>query len=148
MHVKTILNRIEKQPGFIYESCKWRDSGSPALVITLRPQVGSKPVCSRWREATRLRHSAGQEFRVRPSVGNPGFLPLRSKADMLPNLRNQGRKNAMGQGEKPPHHNLCLVPGYLGQAVELERSGGSIQNQLGRRLPLGENGGRVGARTS
>src|SRR5665647_538821 len=47
MHVKTILNRIEKQPGFIYESCKWRDSGSPALVITLRPQVGSKPVCSR-----------------------------------------------------------------------------------------------------
>jgi transposase len=47
MHIKTILNRIEKQPGFIYESCKWRDPGPPALVITLRPQAGSKPVCSR-----------------------------------------------------------------------------------------------------
>ena len=47
IHVKTILNRIEKQPGFIYDSCKWRDSGPPALVITLRPQVGSKPICSK-----------------------------------------------------------------------------------------------------
>nr|WP_321466992.1 hypothetical protein [uncultured Desulfobulbus sp.] len=47
MHVKTILNRIEKQPGFIYDTCKWRDSGPPALVITLRPQAGRKPICSK-----------------------------------------------------------------------------------------------------
>ena len=47
MHVKTILNRLEKQPGFIYDSCRWRESGPPALVITLRPQAGSKPICSK-----------------------------------------------------------------------------------------------------
>ena len=46
MHVKTILNRLEKQPGFIYDSCRWQDSGPLALVITLRPQAGSKPICS------------------------------------------------------------------------------------------------------
>lgn len=33
MHIKTILNRIEKQPGFIYDTCRWRDSGPQALVI-------------------------------------------------------------------------------------------------------------------
>ena len=47
MHIKTILNRIEKQPGFIYDTCRWRDSGPRALVITLRPQAGSKPICSK-----------------------------------------------------------------------------------------------------
>jgi transposase len=47
MHVKTILNRIEKQPGFLYVDCRWHDSGSLALVITLRPKAGSKPICSK-----------------------------------------------------------------------------------------------------
>ncbi len=47
MHVKTILNRIERQPGFIYVTCRWHDSGSLALVITLRPKAGSKPICSK-----------------------------------------------------------------------------------------------------
>lgn len=47
MHIKTILNRIEKQPGFIYDTCKWRDPGPPALVVTLRPQAASKPICSK-----------------------------------------------------------------------------------------------------
>ena len=47
MHIKTILNRIEKQPGFLYESCRRRNSGPQALVITLRPQARSKPICSK-----------------------------------------------------------------------------------------------------
>ena len=50
MQIKNILNRIEKQPGFIYDSCTWRDPGLPVLVITLRPQVGSKPICSKCSE--------------------------------------------------------------------------------------------------
>lgn len=50
MHVKTILNRIEKQPGFIYDTCKWRDTESLALVITLRLQAGNKPICSKYGE--------------------------------------------------------------------------------------------------
>ena len=47
MRIKTILNRLERQPGFIYDTCKWRDTGPLALVITLRPKAGSKPICSR-----------------------------------------------------------------------------------------------------
>src|SRR5665647_110802 len=68
MHVKTILNRIEKQPGFIYDTCKWRDPGLPALVITLRPQAGSKPICSKCGE----RRPGYDTLRVR----NFAFVPL------------------------------------------------------------------------
>ncbi len=42
MRIQTILNRIEKQPGCIYDTCRWRDSGPPALVTTLRPQAGGR----------------------------------------------------------------------------------------------------------
>jgi transposase len=68
MHIKTLLNRIEKQPGFIYDQCQWRDSGPPALVITLRPQAGSKPICSKCGE----RRPGYDTLRVRTFA----FVPL------------------------------------------------------------------------
>lgn len=47
MHIKTILNRIEKQPGFVYDQCTLRQDGEQlTLEITLRPRRGSRPVCS------------------------------------------------------------------------------------------------------
>jgi len=47
MQIKTILNRIEKQPGFIYDACKWRTvPGMLALEITLRPQSRQLAICS------------------------------------------------------------------------------------------------------
>jgi transposase len=48
MQVKTILNRVHKQPGFVYGKAKLvsnRD-GSPALHVHLEPRKGSNPVCS------------------------------------------------------------------------------------------------------
>lgn len=48
MQIKTILNRIQKQPGFIYTDCKWRKNSTIlTLEVTLRPKVGSRPICSR-----------------------------------------------------------------------------------------------------
>jgi transposase len=49
MLIKTILNRIEKQPGFVYDKCRWGksgDSGALVLEITLRPKSINLPVCS------------------------------------------------------------------------------------------------------
>lgn len=45
MRVKTILNRIEKQPGFVYEQGRWNDAGN-GLEIALRPAARSQPRCS------------------------------------------------------------------------------------------------------
>ncbi len=47
MQIKTILNRIEKQQGFVYETARWSiHAGRPAIEITLRPKAGSQPICS------------------------------------------------------------------------------------------------------
>ena len=45
MRVKTILNRIEKQPGFIYEQARWSADGK-SIEVTLRPAARTQPVCS------------------------------------------------------------------------------------------------------
>jgi len=46
MQIKTILNRIEKQPDFVYDRCELRRDGRLTLEITLRPKRGSRPICS------------------------------------------------------------------------------------------------------
>ena len=46
MHIKTILNRIEKQPGFVYDRCELRQDSHLTIEITLRPRRGSRPICS------------------------------------------------------------------------------------------------------
>jgi transposase len=47
MQVKTILNRIQKQPGFIYAAIRLLDMrGMLYLEIDLRPRVGRRPRCS------------------------------------------------------------------------------------------------------
>ena len=46
MLIQTILNRIEKQPGFVYERCGLCHDGHSTLEITIRPKRGSRPICS------------------------------------------------------------------------------------------------------
>ncbi|MDQ7008526.1 MAG: hypothetical protein Q9Q40_14995 [Acidobacteriota bacterium] len=47
MRIKTILNRIEKHPGFIYESVRWAgDQVESALDVLVRPRSNSRPICS------------------------------------------------------------------------------------------------------
>jgi transposase len=46
MQIKTILNRIEKQPGFIYTTCSWRKGNKLAMDITLRPRAETRAACS------------------------------------------------------------------------------------------------------
>ena len=47
MQIQTILNHIEKQPGFVYGTCKWRSTvGHKALEIMIRPKAGNLAICS------------------------------------------------------------------------------------------------------
>jgi transposase len=45
MQLKAILNRVEKQKGFVYHSICWSDDRT-ALLVSLRPHSRSRPVCS------------------------------------------------------------------------------------------------------
>ncbi|MGH7318592.1 MAG: ISL3 family transposase, partial [Candidatus Rokuibacteriota bacterium] len=50
MLVKSILNRIEKQPGFVYHTVRLvESSGRLTLEIQLRARKGTRPRCSRCR---------------------------------------------------------------------------------------------------
>lgn len=49
MKITTVLNCIEKQPGFSYCECRWGKNsadGRRTLEITLRPKASNKPICS------------------------------------------------------------------------------------------------------
>src|SRR5690349_29435 len=47
MQLKTILNFVQKQPGFVYERARLRKGRhGPSLEVALQPRKGSRPVCS------------------------------------------------------------------------------------------------------
>lgn len=45
MQIETILNRIEKHAGFVYERVRWADDDS-AIEVLVRPRAGSRATCS------------------------------------------------------------------------------------------------------
>ena len=46
MQVKTLLNRVHKVKGFVYESVRFRDSTAKTIEVAIRPRRGSRPFCS------------------------------------------------------------------------------------------------------
>jgi len=47
MHIKTLLNRLEKHKGFIYESVRLTEENSQlVLEVDVRPRKSSRPICS------------------------------------------------------------------------------------------------------
>ena len=47
MHIRTILNRFYRHPGFIYGMERWQNHEKrEVVVIPLRPRARSKPICS------------------------------------------------------------------------------------------------------
>ena len=48
MQIKSILNRVQLHPGFVYGAIRWRDSRTRMILdIEIRPRKGSRPVCSK-----------------------------------------------------------------------------------------------------
>jgi transposase len=46
MHLKTILNRVYRHPGFVYAKFKLTGSSRPILHVTVKPRGGTKATCS------------------------------------------------------------------------------------------------------
>ena len=53
MRIKTILNRIERHPGFVYQQVSWVEGGEAlSLEVLIRPRVGQQARCSGCGEET------------------------------------------------------------------------------------------------
>jgi hypothetical protein len=53
MHVKTILNCVYHQPGFVYSEFRLTEGSAasqPILHVTMKPRAGSRATCSRCKE--------------------------------------------------------------------------------------------------
>ena len=46
MQLKTLLNRVQKHKGFVYDHVRLVGTDAPRLVARIRPRAGSKPTCS------------------------------------------------------------------------------------------------------
>ena len=47
MQIKSILNRVQLHPGFVYGAVRWHDPRTRMILdIEIRPRKGSRPVCS------------------------------------------------------------------------------------------------------
>ena len=46
MQLKTLLNRVQKHKGFVYDGVRLEDGGRPRLIVTIRPRRGSRATCS------------------------------------------------------------------------------------------------------
>jgi transposase len=46
MHLKTILNRVYRHPGFVYSRFKLTGTSRPILHVTVNPRAGTKATCS------------------------------------------------------------------------------------------------------
>jgi len=72
MHLKTLLNRLQKQPGFVYEKVEFREGerswrGVPVIQAHLRPHKRSRPICSGCLRKRRVRdHLPERHFQFVP----------------------------------------------------------------------------------
>ncbi len=78
MQLKTILNRVEKQKGFVYSEARMSKAGH--IEFTLQPRRGSKPICGACgKKGATYDHSTTRRFE---------FVPLwairECVADLLP----------------------------------------------------------------
>jgi transposase len=48
MQLKSILNRVQLHPGFVYGAIRWRDPRTRMVLdVEIRPRQGSRPICSK-----------------------------------------------------------------------------------------------------
>ncbi len=76
MHIKTILNHVQKYKSFVYGKIKWIDTGGiPELEVEIKPRTNSKPVCSVCgRKASGYDHLPVRRFEFIPMWGIKVFL--------------------------------------------------------------------------
>jgi len=75
MHLKTILNHVEKQPGFVYAGVRWASVDCRALVIEVRARRRSRPRCSGCgRRCAGYDHQCERRWRFVPLWGIAVYL--------------------------------------------------------------------------
>ena len=116
MQLKSILNRVQKHPSFVYETVRLVEHPQLSIEVRVRPRAGTRATCSQCRRRAPGRHAGGPALRLRAPVAHPRGLPLRHAPRVLPALRRAGRGPPVGHRQAPTDRRLRLVPRRVGQA--------------------------------
>ena len=72
MLIKTVLNRVHKAKGFVYEKVRFNHDG---FEVDVRPRRGSRPYCRGCgRQGSTYDHQPTRRFRFVPLWGLPVYL--------------------------------------------------------------------------
>ena len=130
MEIQTILNRVEKQKGFVYSKASFNKKGE--LEIEVRPRRNSRAICSGCgEERIDLRSQLYPPISVCSALGYCGILGLRHAKSQLQGMWGNHRTSSLGMWQEPAHVLVPIVSGNLGQAFELEGDGRSFFDKLG-----------------
>jgi transposase len=82
MLLKTILNRVYRHKGFIYQNGKFVEGGKKgtAIEVGVKPRRSSKPICSGcWRACRGYDHLSERRYQMVPVYGFPVYLVYRPR---------------------------------------------------------------------
>ena len=92
MQLKSILNRVQKHPSFVYQTVRLVEHPRLSIEVRIRPRAGTRARCSQCRRpAPGYDTQAVRRFDFVPLWHIPRGLPLRHAPRVLPALRRAGR---------------------------------------------------------
>jgi len=91
MHIKTILNRVQKFKSFEYEAERWvEDAPEPTIEVELRPRTNGRAICSGCGEQLEFRLQRPIS-RHNPALQPPNFCQISTHRDSVPVEANPNR---------------------------------------------------------
>ena len=117
MQLKSILNRVQKHPSFVYETVRLVEHPRLTLEVRVRPRAGTRATCSQCRRrAPGYDTQAVRRFDFVPLWHIPVVFLYTMRRVSCPGCGVAGRGAAVGHRQAPTDRRLRLVPRRVGQA--------------------------------
>ena len=148
MQIKTILNRIQKHRGFVYDTVQLDERpGGLVLEVDIYPHARNRPQCSECgRRGPQYDRLAPRRFEFVPLWGISVFF-LYMMPRRLCEVWRPRRAGPLGRRQAPIDDDLRVVPRALGEAPQLAGGRHGLSDQLGPGVSVGRHGRRLGSRS-
>jgi hypothetical protein len=146
MQLKTLLDRVQKQPGFVYGKVEYREGvrswrGKPVIQVQLRPHKRSLPICSGCLRKRRVRdHLPERSFQFVPLWAICVYFVYTPRRCDCPQCGVKVEKMAWVDGVDgvDGKSQMCTTFAWfleLGDRAELERDRGAFPRELADGFP-------------